>query len=296
MTHPEQLPPRDRAGGTDVGHVDRPDREDPTPGERSAVPVRALLVGAVAGFLSGLLGIGGGIVIVPALLGLLSMERRRAHGTSLAATLPVAAASLVTYAVHGNVDWAVAGLLAIGAVVGAVAGTQLLQIIPKRPLTIIFVVVVLATAARLAVSSDSSGRLALSAAGVVALVLIGFGTGTLSGLLGIGGGVIMVPVCIVGFSMLPVIAKGTSVAVIVPASLTGTLRNRSRSNVDLRVGIGVGLAGILTAIVGSTVSDLIAPTASNVLFALLLVVVAAIQLRDLVLDRHDDGEPLPPVE
>ena len=95
---------------------------------------KGLAIGAAAGLLSGLFGIGGGIVIVPALLSIMAMERKMAHGTSLAATLPVAAASLVTYAVGGNVDWPVAACLATGAIVGAVVGTQLLQVIPRRPL------------------------------------------------------------------------------------------------------------------------------------------------------------------
>jgi uncharacterized protein len=74
------------------------------------------------------------------------MDRRLAHGTSLAATLPIAVASLITYLSHGNVDWVVALFLALGAIVGAIVGTTLLQIIPKNVLVVIFVITVLATA------------------------------------------------------------------------------------------------------------------------------------------------------
>ena len=259
-------------------------------------PWRGLLIGAIAGLLSGLFGVGGGIVIVPALLSMLAMERRLAHGTSLAATLPVAAASLVTYTIGGNVDWPVAACLAVGAIVGAVVGTQLLQVIPKRPLTIIFVAVILLTAVRLILADDVMGRDALSVADIAALILIGFVTGTLSGLLGIGGGVVMVPAMVVLFGEIPVVAKGTSVAVIVPSSLAGTLRNRSHHNVDLQVAFAIGAAGIVSAVVGSLISSSIDATLSNVLFAVLLITVALIQIRTLrapgPADPHGSPDPV----
>jgi uncharacterized membrane protein YfcA len=247
----------------------------------SAVPWQGLVIGAGAGLLSGLFGIGGGIVIVPALLAMLSMDRKLAHGTSLAATLPVAAASLVTYTIGGNVDWPVAACLAAGAIFGAVVGTHLLQIIPKRPLTIIFVAVILLTAVRLLLADDVMGRETLSPVGVVALIAIGFITGTLSGLLGIGGGVIMVPAMVVLFGQIPVIAKGTSVAVIVPSALVGTIMNRKNRNADLRVAFAIGVAGIPSAIAGSLIADSIDDSVSNAMFALLLVIVAVLQIRTL---------------
>jgi len=245
------------------------------------IPWRGLLIGGLAGLLSGLFGIGGGIVIVPALLTVLHMERRLAHGTSLAATVPVAGASLATYAAGGNVDWAVALCLAIGAICGSIIGTQLLQVIPKRPLTIIFIGVILLTAVRLVLSTDTLGRDELTVGGAFALVAIGLLTGTLSGLLGIGGGVVMVPAMVVLFSIPPVLAKGTSVAVIVPTSIVGTLRNRVHDNVDLRVGATVGLAGVISAVIGSMIASSLSASLSNAMFAGLLVVVAVIQARTL---------------
>lgn len=252
-----------------------PDASTPT------VPWKGLLIGTVAGLLSGLFGIGGGIVIVPALLALLHMERRLAHGTSLAATVPVACASLTTYAAGGNVDWTVALCLVAGAVCGTIVGTQILQVIPKRPLTIIFIIVILLTATRLVLATDAVGRDELTVGGVFALIAIGFVTGTLSGLLGIGGGVVMVPAMVVLFSMPPVLAKGTSVAVIVPSSIVGTLRNRAHRNVDLRIGAAIGAAGVVSAIIGSLIARSLSASLSNGLFAILLVVVAAIQARTL---------------
>lgn len=245
------------------------------------MPWQGVCIGAGAGLLSGLFGIGGGIIIVPALLTMLSMERRLAHGTSLAATVPVALASFVTYAVGGNVDRPVAACLAAGAIVGAIVGTHLLQIIPKTPLTIIFIVVILLTAVRLVASGESLGREELTVPGIAALIVIGFVTGTLSGLLGIGGGIVMVPAMVVLFAMPPVLAKGTSVAVIVPSAIVGTLRNRANDNVNLRVGAAIGVSGVVSAVIGSLIAGSLSASFSNAMFALLLVIVAVVQANTL---------------
>lgn len=241
----------------------------------------AMIIGILAGLLGGMFGVGGGLIIVPALAGLAKMDRRRASGTSLAATLPIAAAALVTYVANSNVDWAVALCLATGAIGGAVIGTHLLNVIPKNILTMIFVLTVLATAARLGIGGETTGRADLSITMVVLLILVGLFTGTLAGLLGIGGGVIMVPAMVVLFGMVPVVAKGTSVAVIIPTSLMGTFRNRQNANVDLRVATIVGGFGAISAVAGGLIAADLSARTSNLMFALLLVVVAATQIATL---------------
>lgn len=243
------------------------------------------LVGLAAGALGGLFGVGGGLIIVPGLVLVAKLERRLAHGTSLAATLPIALASLSTYVANGNVDWAVAPLMAIGTVTGAIIGTKLLTILPKRTITIVFIVTVLATAVRLFLATETTGRDDLTAWAAALLVVIGLATGTLSGLLGIGGGIVMVPAMVVLLGMVPVIAKGTSVAVIVPTSIVGTLRNRANANVDLKVAAVAGGCGVLSAIAGGIIADGISTGVSNVMFGFLLLFVAGTQFLTLKSDR-----------
>lgn len=244
------------------------------------------VVGLAAGALGGLFGVGGGLIIVPGLIGLAKMNRRLAHGTSLAATLPIAVASFLTYFVNGRVDWPIAAGLAVGAVAGAVLGTGLLQVIPRRPLTLIFVVTILATAIRLFLATDAPGRAEVTAPTLVVLVIVGFATGTLAGLLGIGGGVIMIPVMVVFYGMAPVVAKGTSVAVIIPTALMGTWRNRKHANADITAAAVCGFAGVITATIGAMIADQIGDQLSNVTFGALLVVLALFQLSTL---REPDG-------
>ncbi|NND75147.1 MAG: sulfite exporter TauE/SafE family protein [Ilumatobacter sp.] len=241
----------------------------------------AAAIGLAAGVLGGLFGVGGGLIIVPGLVLVAKLDRRLASGTSLAATMPIALASVITYAVNGNIDAAVVALLTVGAVGGAVLGTKLLMVLPVRTLTIVFIVTVLATAVRLFQTTETTGRSEITLAMAGALILVGVLTGTLSGLLGIGGGIVMVPAMIVLFGMEPVIAKGSSVTVIVPTSVTGTVRNRYRANVDLRVAAVVGLSGAASAVAGGIVADGLSSSISNVMFAVLLVLVAASQFATL---------------
>ena len=233
-----------------------------------------VLVGRAAGLLSGIFGVGGGILIVPGLVFFVKMDQRRAHGTSLAAVLPISVSSLATYWVHGHVDWSVALFLAIGAVAGAFLGTKLLKTVKHEILSMGFASLLIVSAVRLYWSTSGSGRDQLTLLMCIALVAVGVVTGVLAGLLGVGGGVVMIPAMMVLLGLPNVIAKGTSLAVIIPTAITGTLRNRSASNVDIRAAAIVGAGGILSAIAGGWISDRLSDSLSNALFATLLIVVA----------------------
>ena len=117
-------------------------------------------------------------------------------------------------------------------------------------------------------------RAVLSIGDIAALVTIGVATGILAGLLGVGGGVVMVPAMMMLLHMPSAMAKGTSVAVIIPTAIMGTFRNRSNNNADLRAASILGLGGILSATAGGWISARMTDTVSNVLFATLLIIVA----------------------
>jgi uncharacterized membrane protein YfcA len=240
----------------------------------SASTTTVVLVGIAAGFLSGMFGVGGGILIVPGLVLVARMDQRVAHGTSLAAVLPISASSLLSYWAHDHVDWRVGACLAVGALAGALIGTRLLHVLPHRTLAISFAGLLIVTAVRLFLPLESGTRDVLTFGTIAALVLIGVATGILAGLLGVGGGVVMVPAMMMLLQMPAAMAKGTSVAVIIPTSIMGTWRNRTKKNVDLRAAAILGAGGILAAVAGGWISTRMSDTVSNVLFATLLLVVA----------------------
>ena len=94
--------------------------------ERTRVPAPVLaVVGVAAGMLSGLLGVGGGTILLPAFLQLLRMPTKEAVATSLACVGILALPSTVTHAILGTIDWRFAVLLAAGVIPGARLGAAL---------------------------------------------------------------------------------------------------------------------------------------------------------------------------
>jgi len=82
-------------------------------------------IGLAAGFVSGLLGVGGGIIIVPLLSGILRMPLKRALGTSLLAIVALVIPGTIVHAALGHIDWAIFAALTLGAVPGARIGARL---------------------------------------------------------------------------------------------------------------------------------------------------------------------------
>ncbi|HMJ77189.1 MAG TPA: sulfite exporter TauE/SafE family protein [Iamia sp.] len=243
--------------------------------------VRTIGVGIAAGFLSGLFGVGGGILMVPAMVLLLGMEQRRSHGTSLTAILPIAISGTIGYSVEGSVDWPVAMWLTVGSAgLGAVIGTHLLHVLPRRALAYGFAGLLVATAVRMALdNSQAGGRAGLTVATVLILVAIGVVTGTLAGLLGVGGGIVVVPVLVVGLGLPAAVAKGTSLAMVVPTSLVGTWRNVKAHNTELTTAAVMGVAGLASSFAATKISVGLDETLSNRLFGALLLLVAVSMFR-----------------
>lgn len=260
--------------------VRSPQHRSGAPSARSGTrPVwwRTIVVGVVAGCTSGLFGVGGGIVMVPALALLAGYHHKLATGTSLTAIVPISVAGALGYASAGEIDWAVAGLVAAGAVAGAVVGTRYLRRVNAPTLQLVFAGFMMVTAIRMVAGADVGGEAigSLTWTTVVGLMVLGLAAGMLAGLLGVGGGIIIVPALTLLFGAPLVLAKGTSLAVIVPTAIMGTIRNRSSGLTALRPGITVGVSGMLSALAASQLSLGLDPTLSAALFALLLVGVAA---------------------
>lgn len=100
---------------------------------------------------SGLFGVGGGVIMVPGLVLLMGLGPHKAHATSLAAIVAAAAAGMTPFALSGDVDWAAAPVLFVGGAVGAFGGARLLGKVSALWLTRAFVVLLVVTAIRLAI-------------------------------------------------------------------------------------------------------------------------------------------------
>ena len=111
------------------------------------VIIGLLVLGLVAGVLSSMVGIGGGVVIVPALVMLFAMSQKMAQGTSLAMLLPpIGVLAVVNYYKAGYVDFKVAAILCIAFIAGSYFGSKLALNLPETAIKKIFGVFLMARA------------------------------------------------------------------------------------------------------------------------------------------------------
>ncbi|GAB58485.1 sulfite exporter TauE/SafE family protein [Rheinheimera nanhaiensis] len=159
-----------------------------------------LILGALVGFLAGLLGIGGGLVVVPALVILLPLFNivpaeqaiLIAIATSLASIIITATSSVYAHHRWGNVPWSIAGAVMLGAAIGAWCVGYLAHHISGALLKDIFGAAVLLLALRMLGSRSAVGKRSLPKGPILAAVSALLGG--LASLLGIGGGALFVPV------------------------------------------------------------------------------------------------------
>ena len=240
---------------------------------------RALLVvatGAGAGFLSGLFGVGGGLIIVPALMAILGMDQRRASATSLAAIIVTAAVGSGTYALHGEVSWAGAALLVVGALAGSQIGVWLLRCLPAPALPWILIgFTVFVIVSQYLQVPTREGTVSLTPASCALMILVGLCAGILSGLVGVGGGSVIVPGMELAVGAGDLIARGTSLLVMIPTGIAGTVTNLRHRMVDLRVGLIVGASAAATAPAGRLVATLVSPSVGAILFNMFLLTIIA---------------------
>jgi hypothetical protein len=193
-----------------------------------------LAVGLIVGFVSGLIGIGGGVLIVPFLYffyghsawtGLTldpSLEATVAHATSLFVILPTGLAAAATYHRSGLVAWRAALPIAAIAAVAAFAGAQLALLLPAEVLKMFFGVLLVASGANLMRAQEAHGREELRLT-LPVVVTTGVSVGLLSTLLGVGGGILVIPllVYLVGLDIRRVAA--TSIAIVALTAASGSL-------------------------------------------------------------------------
>ncbi len=100
--------------------------------------VKKILVGLVAGIISGLFTAGGGLIIVPALLYTLKLEPKKARATSVFCILPMVITTAIFYGQSNFIKWDIGIMCAIGGIIGGIVGAKLLNRLPEKYLKIAF--------------------------------------------------------------------------------------------------------------------------------------------------------------
>jgi uncharacterized protein len=222
--------------------------------------VTVLALGMTAGVLVGLLGIGGGVVLVPAMVYLLGYDQHLAQGTSLFILLPpIGLGALREYWRNGNVDLGAGIACAAGFLVGGYGGGVLAVPLPSRDLRGIFGVFLILSAVLLwnkarsrskSISSANTGAESDNAVRIAGITFVAALCGVAAGMVGIGGGVLLVPLLGLLFGFSQHRAQGTSlVALIPPTGILAFLEYAKAGYVSWPTGLllipGVFLGGIL---------------------------------------------------
>ena len=183
--------------------------------------------GAFVGFLAGLLGIGGGMTLVPILSALFAAQAlapehtvHLALGTAMASIIFTSSASVRAHHKRGAVDWTVARRLAPGMVLGAALATLASGFISQRALALAFAAIVYAGAVQMLFGGRPSVARSLPA--TPAMLAVGIAIGVICGLVSAGGAFLTVPFMLL--CGVPVLAAiGTAAAIGIPVAVVGTV-------------------------------------------------------------------------
>jgi len=256
------------------------------------------VLGAAAGIMAGLLGIGGGTVVVPMLVFAFSWQNlppeiiiHMAIGTSLASIMFTAVSSSLAHHKRGGVNWTVVKSIALGIIIGTYGGSFIAARIPAQYLQIFFVLFLLYVATNMLLNKKPNPTRHLP--GFAGMTGAGMFIGTISSFVGIGGGTLSVPF-LVWHNVDMRKAVGTSAAIGFPIALAGclgfvingwsnsALPEYSLGFVYLPALVGIVAISMLTAPVGAGIAHKLPVPKLKKVFAFFLYAVAIKMLMDVI--------------
>lgn len=210
----------------------------------------SLWIGFLAGAFGGLVGLGGGVVMIPLMVGILGLSQHKAHGTSLLALVFTGLTGAITYSMKGEVDFIAGVTLAVTAIITAMAGARFANSLPEWKLKrsfgafLIFASIVLVLKPFLLAHSHI---VITGTPKLIGLLIVGIFTGFLAGMMGIGGGTVTVPALVLLFNYSQHMAQGTSLMCMIPAGIMGSYTNWRLKNITVEL-----VPGLILGIIGGT--------------------------------------------
>src|ERR687885_1153029 len=233
------------------------------------------VLGLLGGVLSGLVGVGGGIIFVPALVYAAGWEIQEAVAASLVLIIfSSLSGTLRNLRSENPVNWRVAGILSVVAAPAALVGVLVSYVFGKTVVEVAFAILLLALAYPTARdrSEQEGGTRKLP---LPLILLAGTGIGILAGLLGVGGGALLVPLMVLGFGSPTKTAASNSLAGIFSTGIVGSGGYLASGYSYLLISLPPLIVGALVgAWVGVRIRDAIPEKAVRWGFSALMVVVA----------------------
>ncbi|MCX8028299.1 MAG: sulfite exporter TauE/SafE family protein [Thermodesulfovibrionales bacterium] len=231
-----------------------------------------IFIGICAGFFGGLVGLGGGVVMIPMMVGILKLSQHQAHGTSLVALVFTGATGAITYYLHGNVDVIAAILLAITSVVTVRYGAKFAHSLPEWKLKRAFGgFLIFASAMLMLKPYIATGLFSMEGiTRIVTLLITGLFAGFIAGMMGVGGGTVMVPPMVILMGMTQHMAQGTSLMCMVAAGIVGAHTHWKLGNVVPKILFGLIVGIILGTYGGSTLAQFLPELYLRIIFSAFL--------------------------
>ena len=252
-----------------------------------------LAIGVIAGILAGMFGIGGGVVIVPALVFFAGYSLTQANGTSLLALLlPVGIFAVIQYYRNGFLKIRISLILASGLIIGVWFGSELaLYVSPKllKALYSLFLLYVVWTFSnpkdlwfryilKRELPSVNENELKNSIKHTHVLkytLLLGILAGILSGMFGIGGGLVIVPFLVTFLHFDTKTAIGTSLgALLLPVGMPGVIAYNNAGHLNISLGLTVALGLLLGAIIGAKITISLSSVLIKRVYSVFLLIIS----------------------
>lgn len=236
----------------------------------------------MAGLAGGLLGVGGGFLMVPLQIIWARTSARQAAGNSLAAIVPIAVvAAAIYYFGRGapQLDVVVAVWVMVGSSLGSLVGSALARSAPDTALRWLMVVLLVSGAVKelsdAFIATGPRGAAHLDPIHYALLVIAGFFVGSLSGLTGVGGGILLVPTLVLGFGVAQRIAQGTSLLAILPTAAIGAFVHYRHGGMQPSSAARMAAGGVPASIIGALLALWLPQRVLAGLFGILLIAMAA---------------------
>jgi uncharacterized protein len=252
--------------------------------------VLGVVVGFVSGTLAGLFGVGGGIVTTPAVNVLLGGSAIQAVATPLPVIFPTSLVGAYAYLRAGEASLRAARWAAGPGVVGAVAGAYLTEFVNAHLLLAITAALIAGSAVEVLVGRRPRTPWVKGETPVWKYAVIGFVAGSVSGLLGVGGGIVMVPALTLWVGMPLKRALGTSLVVIAVLVVPGTIVHWALGHIDWAIFLVLALGVVPGARIGARMALGARERTLRIAVGSFLLAIAVLYgLREVVILLRDGG-------
>lgn len=241
----------------------------------TATIITSLLIGLTAGAFGGFIGIGGGLIMIPLMVEVMKLTQHKAHGTSLLALIFTGIGGAITYASHGSVDVTAAVFLALTAVFTAPLGARYCNSLTGQKLKKYFGAFLMICSVLLLLKPYLTNLIGTvpGYAQIIIFLITGALTGFLSGLMGVGGGTVMIPVMVILTGFTQHLAQGTALLVMIPTGAIGAMTHWKMGSVEKNLLWGLIPGILIGTYFGGNFANIIPSDTLRLFFAAMLIFV-----------------------